>query len=67
VLVRFVSTQALEQALQVSLPASAAAMWGLAIRLQSIDSGAVKKLLATRYGWAADDAEHRDPFTALAQ
>ncbi len=37
-------------------------MWKLALRQQSIDIGAVKRLLISRYGWARDDVEHEDPF-----
>ncbi|MGV9764970.1 hypothetical protein [Micromonospora tulbaghiae] len=59
---RFFSMSALEQALEVTLPASARTMWKLALRQRPLDIHAVKRLTITRYGWARDDIEHEDPF-----
>jgi hypothetical protein len=59
---RFFSVSALEQALDVTLPASASTMWKLTLRQHSIDIDAARRLLTTRYGWASDDVEHDDPF-----
>lgn len=59
---RFFSMAALEQALELTLPASAITMWKLTLRQHSIDIDAARRLLMTRYGWASDDIEHDDPF-----
>jgi hypothetical protein len=59
---RSFSVNALEQALEVTLPASATTMWKLTLRQHSIDIDAVRRLLIARYGWASDDVEHEDPF-----
>lgn len=60
--VRFFSVSALEQAMDVTIPASAMTMWKLSLRQQSVDIHAVRQLLVTRYGWGSDDVEHDDPF-----
>ena len=59
---RLFSVAALEQALEVTLPASATTMWKLTLRQHPIDIDAARRLLITRYGWASDDIEHDDPF-----
>jgi hypothetical protein len=59
---RFFAVSALEQALEVTLPASASTMWKLTLRQHPIDVDAARRLLITRYGWASDDIEHDDPF-----
>lgn len=59
---KFFSVNALEQVLEVTLPASATTMWKLTLRQHSIDIDAVRRLLIARYGWATDDVEHVDPF-----
>ncbi|GAA1818267.1 hypothetical protein HC028_17200 [Planosporangium flavigriseum] len=59
---RFFSLSALEQALDVTLPASASAMWKISLRQHSLDIDAIRQVLITRYGWGSDDVEHEDPF-----
>ncbi|MDX3101628.1 hypothetical protein [Nonomuraea angiospora] len=59
---RYFSLSSLEQALNITLPASATTMWKLTLRQHPIDIDAARRLLITRYGWASDDVEHEDPF-----
>jgi len=59
---RFFSMSALQQSLDLTLPASASTMWKITLRQLSVDIDAVRQLLVSRYGWATDDVEHNDPF-----
>jgi hypothetical protein len=59
---RFFTIEALEQALGAALPATATAIWKLALRQSPIDVDALRRLMVTRYGWASDDVEHVDHF-----